>query len=139
MVTTSLKGLRLLLVDDERDTLDLFAQVLGSAGAQIETATSTEEAQACFARRPPDVLVADVEMPGADGYALIERVRALAPSRGGDVPAVAVTAYGRVEDRVRLLAAGFNMHVPKPVEPAELITVVATLARRPGSDGVAAT
>ena len=126
----SLAGVRLLLVDDERDTLDLFAQVLAPTGAEIEMASSTAEAMVCFERHRPHVLVADVEMPGEDGYALIDRVRALGPTRGGDVPAVAVTAYGRVEDRVRLLAAGFNMHVPKPVEPAELIAVVATLARR---------
>jgi signal transduction histidine kinase/CheY-like chemotaxis protein len=132
MPGVSLRGVRLLLVDDERDTLDLFARVLAPTGAEIEMASSTAEAMVCFGRQPPDVLVADVEMPGEDGYALIDRVRALGPTRGGDVPAVAVTAYGRVEDRVRLLAAGFNMHVPKPVEPAELIAVVATLARRAG-------
>ena len=104
--------------------------MLSRNGAEIETATSVPEAMAAFARRPPDVLVADVEMPGEDGYALIRRVRALDPAKGGAVPAVAVTAYGRVEDRVRLLAAGYNMHVPKPVEPAELVAVLATLARR---------
>jgi signal transduction histidine kinase/ActR/RegA family two-component response regulator len=129
----SLAGLRLLLVDDERDTLDLFARLLGSTGAAIETAGSVAEAMASFTRRPPDVLVADIEMPQEDGYALIRRVRA--DERGAGVPAVAVTAYGRVEDRVRLLAAGFNMHVPKPVEPTELIAVVAALARRSAASG----
>ena len=126
----SLRGVRLLLVDDQADTLELFGHMLSRNGAEIETATSVPEAMAAFARRPPDVLVADVEMPGEDGYALIRRVRALDPAKGGAVPAVAVTAYGRVEDRVRLLAAGYNMHVPKPIEPAELVAVLATLARR---------
>jgi CheY-like chemotaxis protein len=126
----SLRGVRLLLVDDQADTLELFGHLLGRTGAEIETAASVPEAMAAFARRPPDVLVADVEMPGEDGYALIRRVRALDPVKGGAVPAVAVTAYGRVEDRVRLLAAGYSMHVPKPVEPAELVAVLATLARR---------
>ena len=124
----SLKGVRLLLVDDQADTLELFGHLLGRTGAEIETAASVPEAMAAFARRPPDVLVADVEMPGEDGYALIRRVRALDSARGGAV--AAVTAYGRVEDCVRLLAAGYSMHVPKPVEPAELIAVLATRARR---------
>jgi signal transduction histidine kinase/ActR/RegA family two-component response regulator len=127
----SLAGVHVLLVDDEVDTVELFAQVLASSGAETETALSTAAAMACLERRRPDVLVADVEMPEEDGYALIRRVRALEAARGGEVPAVAVTAYGRVEDRVRLLAAGYNMHVPKPVEPAELVAVVAALARRP--------
>ena len=78
----------------------------------------------------PDVLLCDIEMPGEDGYALLARVRALGAGRGGDVPAAAVTAYGRPEDRVSALAAGFELHVPKPVDRAELVTVVATLARR---------
>ena len=69
-------------------------------------------------------------MPGEDGYAFIERVRALPPERGGRVPAIALTAYARVEDRVRVLSSGFEMHLTKPVEPAELVAVVATVARR---------
>ncbi len=77
------------------------------------------------------MLLCDIEMPGEDGYALLARVRGLGAGRGGDVPAAAVTAYGRPEDRVSALAAGFELHVPKPVDRAELVTVVATLARRP--------
>src|SRR6266850_1885909 len=94
------------------------------------SAVSAEEAIMRLEQRCPDVLLCDIGMPHEDGYSLIRHVRALSPARGGDVPAVAVTAYGRVEDRVRLLAAGYDMHVPKPVEPAELIAVIATLARR---------
>ena len=126
----SLAGLRLLLVDDDRDTLELFTRVLGGRGAEIRTATSVPEALVHFADWRPDVLISDVEMPGEDGYALIRRVREL----GADVPAVAVTAYGRMEDRVRLLAAGYTIHVTKPVEPAELVTVLAVLGRRPVRD-----
>jgi hypothetical protein len=76
------------------------------------------------------VLVSDIEMPGEDGYALIRRVRALDRSSGGGIPAVALTAYGRMEDRLRAIAAGYSMHVPKPVDPAELTTIVASLAGR---------
>jgi CheY-like chemotaxis protein len=80
----------------------------------------------------PDVLVSDIEMPNQDGYALIRRVRGLESERGGRTPAVALSAYSRPEDRIRSLRAGFNIHVSKPVEPSELITVVASLAGRVG-------
>jgi signal transduction histidine kinase len=94
----SLAGIRLLLVDDDRDTLELFTRVLGATNAEIRTATSVPEALTTFAEWRPDVLMSDVEMPGEDGYALIRRVRDLGVDGGGDVPAVAVTAYGRMED-----------------------------------------
>ena len=128
----SLAGMRLLLVDDDRDTLELFTRVLGARSAEIRTATSVPEALMMFADWRPDVLISDVEMPGEDGYALIRRVRELGAEGGGGVPAVAVTAYGRMEDRVRLLAAGYTIHVTKPVEPAELVTILAVLGRRTG-------
>jgi CheY-like chemotaxis protein len=80
-------------------------------------------------RSPPDVLLSDIGMPGEDGYDLIRRVRALARDRGGDIPAAAISAYARPQDRQRMLNAGFSIHLPKPVEPAELIAVVATLSR----------
>ena len=80
----------------------------------------------------PDVLVSDIEMPGEDGYSLIRKVRALVPDEGGRTPAVALTAYGRTQDRTHSLAAGFSMHVPKPVDPGELTTIVASVAGRPG-------
>ena len=133
----SLKGLRVLVVDDDRDTLDLFTRVLTETGAELRTASSSEEAMTVFGAWRPSLLISDIEMPDEDGYALIRRVRALDPANGGDVPAVAVTAYSRTEDRVRLLAAGYNMHVPKPVEPAELMVVLATLARRAATNGPA--
>jgi CheY-like chemotaxis protein len=76
------------------------------------------------------VLVSDIEMPGEDGYSLIRRVRALEPTQGGRTPAVALTAYGRTEDRMRTLSAGYNMHVPKPVDPGEFTTIIASVAGR---------
>jgi len=122
-----LDGVRVLFVDDDADTLDLFARIMLEHGAEVRTAISAEDAMQIFAAWTPDVFVSDVEMPGEDGYALIQRVRAIS-----DVPAVAVTAYNRTEDRLRVMAAGYNMHVPKPVEPDELVLVVTTLLRRAG-------
>ena len=123
-------GLRVLLVDDDAEALALFAQLFRQHGAEVTVARDAAEAMERLAAEHPDVLVCDVEMPGEDGYAFIRRVRSRAASEGGSVPAVAVTAYGSVEDRIRLLAAGFQMHLPKPVEPAELVTVVASVAGR---------
>jgi len=123
---------RVLVVDDDPDTVDLFSRVLGETGAELRTASSSAEAMEVFRVWRPHLLISDIEMPGEDGYALIRRVRALDAAQGGEIPAVAVTAYGRSEDRVRLLAAGYNMHIPKPVEPAELMVVLASLARRAG-------
>jgi signal transduction histidine kinase/ActR/RegA family two-component response regulator len=126
----NLDGVRVLVVDDEPDTRNLLARVLQQCGAIVGTAASAAEALAAFEAGPPDVLVTDIGMPGEDGYALIRKIRARAPEHGGRVPAAALTAYARVEDRMRVLSAGFQLHVPKPVEPAELATVVATLAGR---------
>jgi signal transduction histidine kinase/CheY-like chemotaxis protein len=126
----SLAGVRLLVVDDERDTLDLFSSVLRITGAEVRGASGAEPAFGVFEAWRPHVLISDIGMPGEDGFSLIRRIRALPPERGGRVPAVAVTAYGGVDDRIRILSAGFQMHVPKPVEPAELVAVVANLVGR---------
>jgi signal transduction histidine kinase/CheY-like chemotaxis protein len=125
----ALEGVRVLVVDDDPDSLALAAAILSGARADLKTASSAREALRVLGEWPAHVLVADIEMPGEDGYSLIRKVRRLDPTRGGRVPAVAVTAYGRAEDRVRTLSAGFSMHVPKPIDPSELVTVVATLAR----------
>ena len=85
----------------------------------------------CCASGPPDVLVSDIEMPNEDGYSLIRKVRAWDAERGRRTPAVALTAYGRPQDRMRSLTAGYNMHVPKPVDPAELTTIIASVVARP--------
>jgi CheY-like chemotaxis protein len=91
-----------------------------------------QEALHTFEQWRPDILVSDVEMPGQDGYTLIRKVRGLDPERGGKTPAVALTAFGRREDRVRSLRAGFNIHVTKPVDPGELTAIIASLTGRTG-------
>ncbi|HLM55495.1 MAG TPA: ATP-binding protein, partial [Pyrinomonadaceae bacterium] len=130
----SLQGLRVLVVEDEADTRDILLAVLTSCGAQATAAASAAEALRVLGRERYDVLVSDIGMPEEDGYTLIKRVRALAAEEGGSIPAVALTAYARAEDRMRALRSGFQIHVPKPVEPAELITVVANLAGRGGGN-----
>jgi len=127
---TRLDGLRILVVDDERDTTDGVEAFLGSLGAEVRVATSTLEALAQIDGWVPDVLVSDIGMPEHDGYELITRLRARPAEQGGQVPAVALTAFARVQDRVRILAAGFQMHVTKPVDPSELAAVVASISRR---------
>jgi signal transduction histidine kinase/ActR/RegA family two-component response regulator len=126
-----LDGLRVLVVDDDPDALALASSILVGAGAAVETCLSAPDALVVLERWHPDVLVSDIEMPGEDGYALIRRVRALDAGQGGSTPAVALTAYGRTQDRVASLTAGYNMHVPKPVDPGELTTIIASLAARP--------
>ena len=125
-----LHATRLLVVDDEPDTLETLRAVLTLCGAEVRTASSAAAALAVMESWVPTVLISDIGMPGEDGYALIRRVRALPADRGGVVPALALTAYARVEDRVRVLDAGFHMHAPKPLEPAELVALVASLAGR---------
>jgi CheY-like chemotaxis protein len=126
----SLRGLRVLVVDDDPDALDLIATILRRAEAETRLCSSPPEALATLRSWKPHVLVSDIEMPGEDGYSLIRKVRQLTGSDGGQVPAVALTAYGRPEDRVRSLSAGFSMHVAKPVDPVELGVIVANLAGR---------
>ena len=126
-----LDGLRVLVVDDDADALDLASAILSSAGADVRMCLSAPEALDMLRQWPADVLVSDIEMPGEDGYSLIRKVRALETERGVRLPAVALTAYGRMQDRMRSLTAGYNMHVPKPVDPAELTTIIASVAGRP--------
>jgi PAS domain S-box-containing protein len=124
-----LGGLRILVVDDEADSRRLVCVVLEQCGAEVVTAGSAAEALSELQNASFDVLVSDVGMPEVDGYMLIGRVRALPGEKGGRVPAIALTAYARVEDRVRALSAGFQSHLSKPIEPVELIAVVASLAK----------
>jgi PAS domain S-box-containing protein len=124
-------GLRVLVVDDEPDARELFTRLLEDHGVVVMTAASAADALAILRERRIDVLVSDIGMPGMDGYELIRRVRAL----GGDIsamPAVALTAYARAEDRARALEAGFQLHLAKPVESAVLLASLAKLARREG-------
>lgn len=128
--TTPLRGLRVLVVDDEADTRDFLSTVLELYGAQVRIAASVSQAISEIERLPPDVLVSDVGLPGEDGYSLMRKVRALTSDRGGLIPAVAVTAYAREEDVQRAIDAGFQRHIPKPVESMQLVTAVARLAGR---------
>src|SRR5437667_408346 len=126
----SLEGLRVLVVDDEADARESLTVVLEQCGAVVTAVASVREALGAFARQRPDILVSDIGMPEEDGYSLIEKVRVLEAQRGGRIPAVALTAYAAPEDRRRALAAGYELHVPKPVTPEELVTAVANLSGR---------
>jgi PAS domain S-box-containing protein len=126
----SLQGLRVLVVDDEIDGREMLKKVLLDCNAQVTTCGSAGEAFDLVQSYKPDVLVSDIGMPGEDGYMLIKRVRALEPEFGGQTPAIALTAYTRMEDRLRALAAGFQMHASKPIEPLDLIVAVASLTGR---------
>jgi PAS domain S-box-containing protein len=125
-----LDGVSVLVVDDDPDARLLVTRILTESGADVRTAGSAADAAGQFVERPPTVLVSDIGMPGEDGHALIRRLRAMPVGR--DVPAVALTAYARATDRVKALEAGYQMHAVKPVEPAELIAIVASLAGRMG-------
>lgn len=126
----SLEGLTVLVVDDEQDTRDLIRQVLEECGSKVITSRSVAEALEAFQQYQPDILISDLGMPDEDGYSLISKIRALPPERGGNIPAAALTAYARAEDRMRVLRSGFQFHLPKPVDSAELVTVIASLAGR---------
>jgi signal transduction histidine kinase/ActR/RegA family two-component response regulator len=130
-VAAALRGVRVLLVDDDTDGLELAATILTGAGAEVRAARSAADALVTFEHWRPDVVISDIEMPGEDGYALIRKIRARNADGGGRTPAVALTAYGRPIDRAQALNAGFSMHVPKPVDPRELTAIVASLAARP--------
>jgi CheY-like chemotaxis protein len=125
-----LNGLRVLVVDDEADARELLTTLLGQYGAEVIAVATASEALETLQRLKPNVLVSDIGMPGEDGYALIRKVRLLDAEQGGQIPAVALTAYARAEDRINALGAGFQQHIPKPVNPEELAAVVANLAGR---------
>ena len=127
---TDLTGLRVLVVDDDFDTREMIGRMLNQYGAKVCTASSSLEALEAFHEWQPNVLVSDLGMPGEDGFALIGKVRTLAPEQGGNIPAAALTAYIRDEDRQQALAAGYQTHIPKPVDPATLARAVAGLAKR---------
>ena len=131
-----LEGVWALIVDDESDARELVATLLRQYGARVTVASSAAEAfdklRKGEAGARHDVLVSDISMPDEDGYMLIERVRKLPPEEGGKIPAIALTAYERPSDRIKALASGFSMHVPKPVEPEELAMVIANLTGHPG-------
>ena len=127
LVLPRLDDVRTLIVDDEVDTLLFVARLLEERGARVVLALDAQQALDVLAADPVDILISDIGMPGMDGYGLIARVRASDGSPNARIPAIAVTAYARAEDRQRLLLAGYQMHITKPVEPHELIAGVASL------------
>ncbi len=125
----ALAGLRLLLVDDEDDAREAVATALAQRGATVATAASVEAALRAIDTEAPDVMIGDIAMPGEDGYSLIRRLRDRTPAAGGRIPALALTAYGRLTDRAQMLAAGFDECLTKPIAIDELTAVVRRLAR----------
>ncbi|WP_437757693.1 response regulator [Sorangium sp. So ce1389] len=128
--TSDLGGLHVLLVEDDADARELLQEVLSQHRAEVTAVASASEALAVFVAARPHVLVSDIAMPGEDGYELIRAIRQRPPHAGGDLPALALTAYARKEDQKRALEAGFHMHATKPIEPAALVAAVASLAAR---------
>jgi len=127
-----LDGIRVLIVEDEPSASEALVVLFNSCGAESKAAGSVTEALVVFEGWQPDVLISDIAMPEEDGYSLIRKIRLRSPERGGAVPAVALTAYAKVEDRVTILAAGFQMYLTKPADPNELVAVVGSLAGRRG-------
>ncbi|MBI5239707.1 MAG: PAS domain S-box protein [Elusimicrobia bacterium] len=130
-----LQGVRVLVVEDDDDTRGMLLSALAHCGASVRGAASAAEGFSLFSQDRPHVLISDIAMPDEDGYSLLRRIRALKPEEGGKVPAAALTAYATSEDRTKALRAGFQIYLPKPVDPAELVTVVRTLAGKSGVPG----
>jgi PAS domain S-box-containing protein len=129
-----LSRMKILVVDDEPDARDLARRILEEAHASIRTAASCAEALQLIQQDKPDLLLSDIGMPIEDGYSLLTKLRALPPSDGGNIPAIALTAFARPEDRQRALAVGFQAHVSKPIQAQSLTTTIADLmARRPAA------
>ena len=126
----NLSGISVIVVDDEPDARDLVSRVLSESGATVAATSNAEEAIALIERDRPHMLITDIGMPDVDGFELLRRVRALGEARGGKLPAIALTAFARSEDRTRALRAGFQVHLTKPVDPSELIATVANVAGR---------
>ena len=130
---TTIADARVLIVEDDPGTRDALTQMLRLTGAVIRTAASAADAMTCFAEFHPDLLVCDISMPDEDGYSLLRRFRALGPERGGNVPALALSALAGDDDRRRSAEAGFQMHMAKPVEVARLVAALAQLRVNPVS------
>jgi CheY-like chemotaxis protein len=128
--TGDLQGVHVLAVDDDADALSLLSELLNAAGARVSAAHSAEEALRQLDTEPPSVLVSDLGMPHVDGFALIEQVRRHRNPIVRRLPAAALTAYARSDDRMKALRAGFQIHLAKPIDPAELVTTVAALVKR---------
>jgi CheY-like chemotaxis protein/anti-sigma regulatory factor (Ser/Thr protein kinase) len=131
----SLSGVDVLVVEDEADSRELLVTALELAGASVVDAGSAAEALSVISDKPADVVVCDIGLPREDGFAFIKKLRALPAEHGGRVPAAALTAYTRPEDRLRALEAGYQIHLAKPIEPSELVAAIATLAGKATNPG----
>lgn len=127
--SVQISGVRILVVDDEPDSRDLLRRVLEECRATVTTSSSAREALRTIQASRQDLIISDIGMPGEDGYSLIQQIRSMPEERGGTTPAIALTAYARAEDRMKVMSAGFQHHLSKPVESAELIEGVASLMR----------
>jgi CheY-like chemotaxis protein len=127
--TQSLRGVRVLVVDDEADARELVRRVLEDCEAKVATACSAMEGLEMLSTFGPDVLVSDIGMPGFDGFEFIRQIRSMREKHKA-IPAAALTAFARAEDHERVITAGYQVHVPKPVEPSALVATVARLAER---------
>jgi CheY-like chemotaxis protein len=123
-----LTGIRVLAVDDELDTRELLTALLTQYGAEVLTVASVAEVLTSLKSFQPDVLVSDIGMPEVDGYTLIQQIRALPPEQGGQLPAIAVTAYATEDDRQRAIASGYQQHLIKPLEPEQLAEAIVAIA-----------
>lgn len=128
----NLSGLRVLVVDDDADTLEILDIVLKRYGAAVQTAASAADAFEVFRQWKPDILISDLGMPVEDGFTFISKIRALSPDEGGNTPAAALTAYVAETDRLKALAAGYQLHIPKPIDPATLAATVAEMRKKEG-------
>jgi CheY-like chemotaxis protein len=136
---TNLTGIRALVIDDEEDARELVKASLEQFGAEVVGASSAAEGFALLTSGQDhfDIIVTDLGMPDEDGYSMLRRIREWERKHGQQIPAIALTAYGQTEDRIRALMAGFQTHVAKPVEPVELAIVIANLTKRPNREGKA--
>jgi CheY-like chemotaxis protein len=126
----SLRGLHIMVVDDNASVRDLVALTLTKCGASVTVATSVDDALGLMPNLAPDVVVSDLAMPNIDGYEFVRRFRAMTDSKGGRIPVIALTAYGSVQDRERALEAGFDSYLSKPIDPGELVHAVAATQAR---------
>jgi CheY-like chemotaxis protein len=126
----TLRGLHVMVLDDEASVRELLALTLSKCGASVTLASSVEDALSLLPNLSPDIVISDIAMPGADGYEFIQKLRALARPRGADLPVIALTAYASVHDRDRALRAGFDTHLTKPIDPVELVHTIAGTLRK---------
>jgi CheY-like chemotaxis protein len=131
---SQLAGLRVLVIDDEEDARDLLDAILSHHGAAVQAAESASAGRTALASFAPHVIISDIGMPGEDGYCFVRSIRDLERAHGKSTPAIALTAYARAEDRKQAFDAGFDVHLPKPVDINELLGIVERLGRVPSAD-----